>query len=96
MKRKTGGYGKQGKIRNDKISEKKNKQWLEVKDNVCRQILIQKSHNQRFPLEKEKKKKKESLPGSLKMGRNQKMVNYTIFLNVFHLNLMRREIKRGK
>lgn len=48
--------------------------------------------DQRFPLEK------ESLPGSLKMRRNQKMVNYTIFLNVFHLviNIMRREINRGK
>jgi len=26
MKRKIGGYGKQGKIRSDKISEKKNKE----------------------------------------------------------------------
>lgn len=49
-----------------------------------------------FLYKKKRKKKKESLPGSLKMGRNQKMVNYTIFLNVFHLNLMRRGIKRGK
>ena len=59
MKRKIGGYGNQGKIRNDENSEKKNKQWLKVKDNVCHQILIQKSHDQRFPLEKEKKKKRK-------------------------------------
>lgn len=60
MKRKIGGYGKQGKIRSDKISEKKNKEWLEVKDNVC-WIRIQKSHEKRwseisFRKRKEKKK----------------------------------------
>ena len=32
------------------------------------------------------------------MGRNQKMVNYIIFLNIFYfvINIMRREVNRGK